>query len=67
MPISSAIFRIPERHISRVYEQNADLASGIGGVVRMRGWFDWNGTIPVNGFSPYFIQIPKGSHGKTPS
>lgn len=39
--------------------KNADLAMGVGGVVRMRGWFDWGGSVPVNGFSPYFIPIPK--------
>lgn len=39
--------------------KDADLAMGIGGQVRMRGWFDWNGSIPANGFSPALIPIPK--------
>ncbi len=39
--------------------KNADLAMGIGGMVRIRGWFDWNGSVPANGFSPYLISIPK--------
>lgn len=44
--------------------KNADLAMGIGGVVRMRGWYDWGGSVPVNGFSPYFISIPKNPLAK---
>lgn len=39
--------------------KNANMAMGIGGMVRMRGWYDWNGSIPANGFSPFAIQIPK--------
>lgn len=35
------------------------LAMGIGGVVRMRGWYDWAGVIPYNGFIPYAISVPK--------
>ena len=39
--------------------KDASVAMGIGGVVRMRSWFDWNGYLPSNGFSIYTIQIPK--------
>ena len=39
--------------------KDASLAMGIGGVIRMRTWFDWNGYLPSNGFSIYTIQIPK--------
>lgn len=39
--------------------RDGKLAMGIGGMVRLRGYFDWNGSIPVNGFSPYLISIPK--------
>ncbi|MBQ9076547.1 MAG: hypothetical protein IJY31_01690 [Muribaculaceae bacterium] len=35
------------------------LAMGIGGVVRMRGWYDWGGIIGYNGFIPYAIPVPK--------
>ncbi len=35
------------------------LTMGIGGVVRMRGWYDWNGVINYNGFIPYAISILK--------
>ncbi len=37
--------------------RDASLAMGIGGCVRMRGWYDWGGAIPANGFSPYLIQM----------
>lgn len=39
--------------------KDAKLAMGIGGAVRMRGWFDWNGSVPTNGFVPYMIPVPK--------
>lgn len=39
--------------------KSAKLMMGIGGVVRMRGWFDWGGAIPSNGFMPYLIPIPE--------
>lgn len=38
--------------------KDAGLMMGIGGVVRMRGWYDWGGAIPANGFVPALIQIP---------
>ncbi len=34
-------------------------AMGIGGVVRMRGWYDWGGVIPYNGFIPEAISVPR--------
>lgn len=33
-------------------------AMGIGGVVRMRGWYDWNGAMSNSAFIPYDIKIP---------
>lgn len=39
--------------------KNGKLSMGIGGVVRLRGYYDWNGSIPANGFAPYLIPIPK--------
>ena len=39
--------------------RNGNLAMGIGGQVKVRGYFDWNGSIPSVGFSPYLIPIPK--------
>lgn len=37
--------------------RDASLAMGIGGCVRIRGWYDWDGAIPANGFSPYLIPM----------
>ncbi len=42
--------------------KDADLAMGIGGCVRMRGYGDWGGALPSSGFAPYLI--PTG--GKDP-
>lgn len=39
--------------------RDANLAMGIGGMVRMRGYYDWGGAMPVSGFSPYLIPITK--------
>lgn len=52
--------------------KSADVLMGIGGVVRMRGWYDWGGAMPANGFVPYLIPIPENRAemrhlGTTPS
>lgn len=38
--------------------KSSDMMMGIGGTVRMRGWYDWGGAIPANGFAPALIPIP---------
>ena len=35
--------------------KDASLAMGIGGCVRMRGYYDWGGAMPGSGFVPYLI------------
>ena len=52
-------FQDPRAPYFMFMSKDANLAMGVGGVVRMRGWFDWNGSIQANGFSPYLIGIPK--------
>lgn len=52
--------------------KDANLAMGIGGCVRLRGYFDWGGAIPASGFAPYLIpMIPDPTHmrqfGTTPA
>ncbi len=52
--------------------KDAQLAMGIGGCVRMRGYFDWDGTIPAAGFAPILIPMDpspenKRQLGTTPS
>lgn len=37
--------------------KDASLAMGIGGAVRMRGYYDWGGAVPAPAFAPYLIPI----------
>ena len=37
--------------------KDENLMMGIGGVVRMRGWYDWGNIMPGNAFIPYQIPI----------
>ena len=37
--------------------KDAQLAMGIGGCVRMRGYYDWGGAIPASGFAPILIPM----------
>ncbi|MCM1020923.1 MAG: hypothetical protein NC343_01940 [Muribaculum sp.] len=37
--------------------KDAQLAMGIGGCVRMRGYYDWGGAIPASAFAPYLIPM----------
>lgn len=39
--------------------KDSKLAMGIGGCVRMRGYYDWGGAIPASGFAPYLIPMEK--------
>lgn len=39
--------------------KGSDLAMGIGGCVRMRGYFDWGGAVTSPGFSPWMIPMTK--------
>lgn len=43
--------------------RDAQLAMGVGGCVRMRGWYEWGGVVPINGFSPYAIDVD-GDRGR---
>lgn len=37
--------------------KDSQLAMGMGGCVRMRGYYDWGGSIPSPGFAPYLIPM----------
>ena len=39
--------------------RDAELAMGIGGCVRIRGWYDFDAAIPANSFTPYLIPMVK--------
>ncbi|MBD5187771.1 MAG: hypothetical protein HDS96_01445 [Bacteroidales bacterium] len=38
--------------------KGANMMLGVGGGVRLRAFYDWNGAMPTNAFSPYTIPIP---------
>lgn len=40
------------------------LAMGVGGMVRMRGYYDWGGSVPTSGFAPYMIPMVKDPSNK---
>lgn len=52
-------FQDPRAPYFMFLSKNGDFALGVGGQVRTRGYFDWNGSIPNDSFVPYDIPIPK--------
>lgn len=52
-------FQDPRAPYFMFLSKKGDLAFGVGGQVKIRGYFDWNGSIPNVGFIPYDIPIPK--------
>lgn len=57
-------FQDPRAPYFMFMSKDANLAMGIGGVIRMRGWFDWNNAVPANGFSPMAMPIPSDPTAK---
>ncbi len=47
----------PEAPYFMFLSKDKQMMMGLGGVVRMRGWYDWGGAIPANGFSPILIPM----------
>lgn len=52
-------FQDPLAPYFMLMSKDAKLALGIGGAIRMRGWYDFAGSIPSRGFAPYLIPIPE--------
>lgn len=52
-------FQDPRAPYFMFMSKKGDLALGVGGQVKIRGYFDWHGSIPSVGFIPYEIPIPK--------
>ena len=52
-------FQDPRAPYFMFLSKQGSLAFGVGGQVKLKGYFDWNGSIPSSGFSPYEIPIPK--------
>lgn len=65
-------FQDPEAPYFLFMSRDAKLAMGIGGLVRMRGYYDWGGVTGIPGLSPYFIptqrdELNRRKLGTTPS
>ncbi|MDE6273012.1 MAG: porin [Muribaculaceae bacterium] len=52
-------FSDPEAPYFMVMSKDTHLAMGVGGILLVRGWEDWNGVVEPYVFSPYNIPIPK--------
>lgn len=50
-------FQDPDAPYFLFMSKDAQLAMGIGGCVRLRGYYDWGGAIPASGFAPYLIPM----------
>ncbi len=65
-------FQDPQAPYFLFMSRDAKLAMGIGGVVRMRGYYDWGGTTGIPSFSPFFIptqrnELDRRRLGTTPA
>ena len=65
-------FQDPQAPYFLFMSRDTQLAMGIGGVVRMRGYFDWGGSTGIPAFSPYFIpttrdELNRQKLGTTPA
>ncbi len=52
-------FSDPDAPYFLFLSKDAQLAMGIGGSVRMRAYYDWDGAQPSPGFAPYLIPMTK--------
>lgn len=52
-------FDDPDAPYFMFMSRDANLSMGIGGSVRIKGWYEWGGALPINGLSPAFIPIPE--------
>lgn len=57
-------FQDPEAPYFMFLSKERGLAMGIGGNVRMRAYYDWNGAMPTSAFAPYTIPIPSNPLSK---
>ena len=52
-------FQDPRAPYFMFMSKSGDLAFGVGGQVKVKGYFDWDGALPGWDFAPYDIPIPK--------
>ncbi|MDE5975733.1 MAG: hypothetical protein K2G69_04215, partial [Muribaculaceae bacterium] len=57
-------FQDPDAPYFLFMSKEAGLSMGIGGSVRMRAYYDWNGAVPTPSFAPYTIPIPENPLSK---
>lgn len=57
-------FQDPDAPYFMLMSRSADMALGIGGVLKLRSWYDWDGSIASLDLSPSLIQIPKDPSAK---
>lgn len=57
-------FQDPEAPYFMLMSRDAQLALGVGGRIKLTGWFDWDGSTQDRDFSPYNIPIPKDPTAK---
>lgn len=57
-------FQDPEAPYFMLMSKDAQLALGVGGRVKLLGWWDWDGSTQNKNFSPYDIPIPKNPEAK---
>lgn len=50
-------FQDPDAPYFLFMSKEAGLSMGIGGSVRMRAYYDWNGAVPTSSFAPYTIPM----------
>lgn len=51
-------FQEPMAPYFMMMSKDATFALGVGGCIRMRGYFDFCGSVPTDGFAPYNIPVP---------
>ncbi len=52
-------FQDPRAPYFMFLTKDRNLAMGVGGLIRMRGYFDWDGSMGQSGFAPYLIPVQK--------
>ncbi len=57
-------FQDPDAPYFLFMSKEAGLSMGIGGSVRMRAYYDWDGAMPTPSFAPYTIPIPENPLSK---
>ncbi len=57
-------FQDPQAPYFLMMSRDATLAMGIGGAVRMRGYYDFGGAMPTSAFLPYTIPVPADPYNR---